>query len=140
VAEYPTGAQILEAANVIEVNALLQRLPNGDLETIRMAESPDLDASAEFILSFGNRIYSMSVDGSAMVWAARHISGATLRKLAQVPEFQDLLLLRSDDEPQVLEAGAVVDLSRSGVEKSSPGGELGSCGSKASLWNITCRM
>lgn len=114
----PTGAQILEAANATETDTLLlQRLPNGDLESIRMSESPDLNVSAEFILSFGDRSYSMFVNDGEMVWAARHISGATLRKLAQVPESQDLLLLRSSDEPQLVDAAAVVDLGRAGVEK-----------------------
>lgn len=114
----PTGAQILEAANATQMDALLlQRLPFGDLESIRMAESPDLNASTEFILSFGDRLYSMFINDAQLAWSVRHISGATLRKLGQVPESLDLLLLRQGDEPQVVESGTVVDLGRPGVEK-----------------------
>lgn len=114
----PTGAQILEAANATRMDALLlQRLPSGDLESIRMSETPDLNASTEFILSFDDRSYSIFINDAQMVWAARHISGATLRKLGQVPESLDVLLLRPGDEPQVVEPGTVVDLGRPGVEK-----------------------
>jgi hypothetical protein len=114
----PSGAQILEAACVARIDALLlQRLPSGELESIRMAETPDLNASAEFILSFGDRTYSMSLNDAQLVWAARHISGATLRKLGQVPGSLDLILLRGSEEPQVLEPDTVVDLGRPGVEK-----------------------
>lgn len=114
----PTGAQILEAANAMQAEALLlQRLPSGDLETIRLSETPDLKTSIEFILSFGDRSYSMTVDDAQMVWAARHISGETLRKLAKVPDIMELLLLHTDNEPQVVESATVVDLSRPGVEK-----------------------
>lgn len=114
----PTGAQILEAANATQAEAvLLQRLPSGDLETIRLSETPDLKASIEFILSFGDRSYSMTVDKAQIVWAARHISGETLRKLAKVPDTMDLLLLHTGDDPQIVESATVVDLSRPGVEK-----------------------
>ncbi len=114
----PTGAQILEAANATQAEALLlQRLPSGDLETIRLSETPDLKASIEFILSLGDRSYSVTVDDAEMVWAARHISGETLRKLAKVPDTLQLVLRRTDDEPQVVEPATVVDLARPGVEK-----------------------
>lgn len=114
----PTGAHILEAANATQADTLLlQRLPSGDLETIRLSETPDLNASKEFILSFGDRSYSMTVDDAQMVWAARHISGETLRKLAKIPATLELLLLRPGDESQVVEPVTVVDLSRPEVEK-----------------------
>lgn len=114
----PTGAQILEAANATQAEVLLlQRLPSGDLETIRLSETPDLKASIEFILSFGDRSYSMTVDDAQIVWAARHISGETLRTLAKVPDTRELILRRTGDEPQVVEPTTVVDLARTGVEK-----------------------
>lgn len=118
VPDNPTGAQILEAAHATGADALLlQRLPNGDLESIRISETPNLNISTEFILSIGDRSYSMFVDDAEMVWAARHVSGATLRKLARVPDSHDLLMLRSSDEPEVVTDGAVVDLSRPSTEK-----------------------
>lgn len=114
----PTGAQILEAANATQAEALLlQRLPSGDLETVRLSETPDLKASIEFILSFGDRSYSMAVDDAQMLWAARHISGETLRKLTKIPDTRELILLRPGNDPQVVEPPTVVDLSRPGVEK-----------------------
>lgn len=114
----PTGAQILEAANVPKGETLLlQRLLSGDLESINLAETPNLDAGKEFILSAGDRTYSLFVDDTQLAWAVRHISGATLRKLAKVPDNFDLFQLKKDGEPHPVLADTLVDLNRPGVEK-----------------------
>uniref|UniRef100_UPI00402B3540 multiubiquitin domain-containing protein n=1 Tax=Methylomonas sp. SPW-1 TaxID=3438877 RepID=UPI00402B3540 len=114
----PTGAQILDAASVSQKDALLlQRLPSGDLESIRLTEKPDLHASIEFILSFGDRTYTLYINEAQLVWVARHISGATLRKLSNVPDSFDLFQIRNEGEPQLVQPDTVVDLNRPGVEK-----------------------
>jgi hypothetical protein len=114
----PTGAQILEAANVSQEDALLlQRLPSGDLENISLAEKPDLHASIEFILSFGDRTYSLFINEAQLSWVARHVSGATLRKLSKVPDNFDFFQIRNEGEPHLIQPDTVVDLSRPGVER-----------------------
>ncbi len=114
----PTGAQILEAANVSQEDALLlQRLPSGDLESIRLTEKPDLHTSIEFILSFGDRTYTLCINEAQLVWGARHISGATLRKLSNLPDSFDLFQIRNGSDPYLIQPDIVVNLNRPGVEK-----------------------
>lgn len=118
VPQNPTGCQILEAVNATETDALLlQRLPSGDLESIRLSEYPDLKVSSEFIVSFGDRSYSMFINDAEMLWGARHVSGATLRKLGQVDDSMELLLLQDNEEPRTVNKEAIFDLGRHGVER-----------------------
>lgn len=114
----PTGASILQAAGVGDQNALLlQRLATGDLETIRPHEKPDLRAGNEFIFASGDRTYTFTVDEAQLVWSSARLSGATLRKLARVSDDLELILVRNDAEPEVIEDVTVLNLSQSGVEK-----------------------
>jgi len=113
-----TGASILEGAGLQDPNAiLLQRLGTGDLETIRPHEKPDLGAGNEFIVGVGDRTYIFTLDGAEMVWSSARISGAILRKLARLSDDVELVLVRSDGEQEVIDDGALVDLTRPGVEK-----------------------
>jgi len=113
----PNGAQILEAASVSNENALLlQRLPSGDLEAIRQSEKPDLNVSAEFILSFGDRTYNFRINDAELVWGARHISGATLRKLSKTNNDFDLFQIKGEDTLRLIEPETIIDLNRPGVE------------------------
>jgi len=115
----PTGAQILAAAGIpnLQSTVLLQVFPSGNLEIIRPAEIPDLTKSIQFILSESDRIYIFAVDGDRFEWPNRHISGASIRKLAKVPEQRELEKLRDDGPPVVLEDKDVIDLAKPGVER-----------------------
>lgn len=115
----PTGAQILAAANISNLQSLvlLQVLPSGDLESIRPAEIPDLAESTNFILSESDRTYFFDVDNSRLEWPNRHISGATIRKLANVSEQHELHQLSEHDVQVVLKNKDVVDLGKPGVER-----------------------
>jgi hypothetical protein len=114
----PSGAEILQTAGVTEPTAfLLQRLPSGDLESIRLSETPNLQASNEFIVGFGDRTFNFVVNTSQMVWHASHISGTTLRRLAKLEESVDLFLLRDGDDLEVVHDGTTVNLAGRGVEK-----------------------
>ncbi len=113
-----TGALILEAAGVRDPNAvLLQRLGTGDLETIRLHEKPDIRAGNEFIFGFGDRTYTFTIDDAQMVWSSAQVSGAILRKLARLSESVELILARNGADPEVIEDGTVLDLTRAGTEK-----------------------
>ncbi|MDP2762638.1 MAG: multiubiquitin domain-containing protein [Sideroxyarcus sp.] len=115
----PTGAQILAAAGISNQQSavLLQVLPSGELESIRPTEIPDLAESLQFILSESDRAYFFTVDGDHFEWPNRHISGATIRKLAKVPEQFELEQLHDDGIPVVLEDIGMVDLAKPGVER-----------------------
>lgn len=115
----PTGAQILAAANIPnpQSSVLLQVLPSGDLESIRPTETPNLAEGAHFILSESDRAYFLAVDGSRLEWPNRHISGATIRKLANVSEQHELHKLRDDGTQVALEDKDVVDLAKPEVER-----------------------
>lgn len=115
----PTGAQILAAANIPDPQSavLLQVLASGDLESIRPAEIPDLAESTHFILSESDRTYFFAVDGNRLEWPNRHISGATIRKLASISEQHELHQLSDDGTQVVLGDKDVVDLAKPGVER-----------------------
>lgn len=114
----PTGRLILEAAGVIDPTAmLLQRLQSGDMENIRLSEKPNLVASNEFIVTFGDRTFKFSINTAQLVWSNAHISGATLRKLGSLAENVELLVLRDGRETEVVEDNDIVDLAKPGVEK-----------------------
>lgn len=115
----PTGAQLLEAANIPNPHSsvLLQVLPSGDLESIRPTETPNLAEGVHFILSESDRAYFLSVDGSRLEWPNRHISGATIRKLASISEQHELHQLSDDGTQVVLGDEDVVDLAKPGVER-----------------------
>lgn len=115
----PTGAQILAAANIPnpQTSVLLQVLSSGDLECIRPTETPNLAEGVHFILSESDRTYFLAVDGGRLEWPNRHISGATIRKLANVSEQHELHQLRDDGTQVALEDKDVVDLAKPGVER-----------------------
>lgn len=115
----PSGAQILAAAGISNLQSavLLQVLSSGELESIRPTEIPDLAESLQFILSESDRTYFFTVDGDHFEWPNRHISGATIRKLAKVPEQLELEQLHDEGIPVVLEDIDMVDLAKPGVER-----------------------
>lgn len=115
----PTGAQILAAANIHhpQSTVLIQVLSSGDLENIRPAEIPDLAEGTHFILSESDRTYFFTVDGSRLEWSNRHISGATIRKLAKISEQHELHQLSGDGTQVALQDKDVIDLAKPGVER-----------------------
>jgi len=112
----PTGAEILTAAEIPDKQAiLLQILPSGDMESIRPEEAPNLAASCNFIVGQSDRSFLFTVDDSRLEWPNRHISGAVIRKLVNVPEDQELLQ-RCGNELAVLGPTDMLDLGKSGIE------------------------
>jgi Prokaryotic E2 family E/Multiubiquitin len=115
----PTGAQILTAAGVLDQQSavLLQVLPSGDLESIRLSEVPKLTESVQFVLSESDRSFFFTVNDTRFEWPNRHISGATIRKLTNVPQEQELLQLREGYTPVAVDNKDIVDLAKPGVER-----------------------
>jgi len=83
-----TGRQILELAGKHPASdyVVLQYLPDGLLEDIRLDETTDLRAKGveRFITFKSDRIYRFMLDEREFDWGAPLISGAKLKELAGV--------------------------------------------------------
>ena len=84
----PTGSQILEAAGIKDpVEYVAYRiLQNGLLEELRPDETTDLRNSGveRFIVFRTDRSFRFLLNDSSFDWGAAHITGLTLKKLADV--------------------------------------------------------
>ena len=82
----PTGRQLLETAGLTPVErfVLLFRLPNGDLESIRLDETVDLRRRGieRFFAFETDRIYLFELDDRRLEWGAPKITGRALLRLA----------------------------------------------------------
>lgn len=115
----PTGAQIAALAGfkVGDQATVLHILADGELEDVRPHETVELNGDGErFIVVATDRSYRFTVDGERFDWVARIISGATVRKLAQVPADKELRLERIDHPDRLVEPETMIDLDRPGVE------------------------
>jgi len=83
-----TGRQILDLAGKHPASefVVLQYLPDGLLEEIRLEETTDLrERGAERFITFqSDRIFRFTLDEREFVWGAPLISGAKLKELAGV--------------------------------------------------------
>ena len=82
----PTGRQLLQAAGLtpVERYVLLLRLPDGDLESIRLDETVELrQRGVERFFAFEtDRIFLFELDDRRLEWGAPKITGRTLLRLA----------------------------------------------------------
>lgn len=115
----PTGAQLAAAAGFKpnQNAAVLQVLPNGELEDVRPSETVDLrNANGRFIIAETDRDYFITLDGQRYTWPCRIVSGAALRKIGSVPADR-AIYEEKVDEPDLLVADPdLVDLDGRGVE------------------------
>jgi|ERR1700730_6925829 len=83
-----TGRQILDLAGKRPASdyVVLQYLPDGLLEEVRLDETSDIRAKGveRFITFLSDRIYRFILDEREFVWGAALIFGATLKELAGV--------------------------------------------------------
>jgi hypothetical protein len=115
----PTGAQLAEAVGFKPAQAatVLHMLASGEWEDVRPDETVTVvDNTQQFIIVASDRLYRFTVDGERFDWPVRIISGATVRKLAKVPDTKELLLKREDHPDRVIGLRDVVDLDHEGVE------------------------
>jgi hypothetical protein len=115
----PTGAQLAAAAGFkpAQQATVLHMLPSGEWEDVRPDETVMLvDDTQQFIIVASDRLYRFTVDGERFDWPVRIISGATVRRLAKVPDTQELLLEREDHPDRIISLEDVVDLDREGIE------------------------
>lgn len=115
----PTGAQLAAGAGFrpAQQATVLHFLPSGELEDIRPTETVTLtDNNQQFIIVEADRIYRFTVDGQRFDWPAQVISGATVRKVAKVPDGTELLLDRVECPDRVVGLHDMVDLAHESVE------------------------
>lgn len=83
-----TGRQLLDLAGKRPVDQfiILQFLPDGLLEEIRLEETTNLRESGaeKFITFHSDRTFRFTLDGRGFEWGAPMITGRTLKKLAGV--------------------------------------------------------
>jgi len=115
----PTGAQLAAAAGIRPQSEaiVLCMLPDGSLEDIRPDEVADLRKSNRFIIVASDRTYRFSVDEQRLEWPCGVISGATLRKLANVASDSALVLEHENEADREIEDCDLVDLSPPSLER-----------------------
>jgi hypothetical protein len=118
-----TGGQVLAAAGARPASDFLvfKVLRDGALEGIRPEETVDLrSAGAEKFLVFrSDRSFRFFLDERAFDWGATHISGGTIKRLAEVPSATTDVWLdaAAGGEDRLIEDKEMVDLSSQGTER-----------------------
>lgn len=115
----PTGAQLAAVAGFKprQNAAVLQVLPNGELEDVRETETVDLhQADGRFVIVETDRDYYLRIDGQRYPWPCRIVSGAVLRKLCGVPAGHALYLEKIDEPDRLISDHDLIDLDGRGVE------------------------
>lgn len=118
----PTGSQIVSAAGLRPVDdfGILQWLPSGDLEPVRLNETVDLrnDGVERFIIVATDRAFFFEIDGERQEWLTSFINGITIKRLADKdPEHFIVILEREDEADREIDDDQMADLSVNGLEK-----------------------
>jgi len=117
----PSGDDIVTAAGAnrsVDV-LLLQLLPTGEIEDIRLTEYPSLSASNKFLISYSDRSYFFTLDGTKLEWPHRCISGRVIRAIGEIEEDRDLIVKRKNGDTSTVSNEELIDLSELGVEQFS---------------------
>jgi hypothetical protein len=115
-----TGAEIAQAAGVhsVEDYVVLAQLPTWELETVRPTETIDLTKASRFFVIKGDGTERFFVDGIALEWPLKIISGEDIKRLAGKGDETVALLLEREDEPgKVIDDDDDVRIGSAGVEK-----------------------
>lgn len=118
----PTGRQIVAAAGFkpVEDFAVLQWLPTGDLEELRLNETTDLRERGveRFIIAETDRAFFFELEGERQEWLVPFINGITLKRLGGKDPDSVIVVLEREDEPDLeVDDQERVDLSKRGLEK-----------------------
>lgn len=118
----PTGRQIAELVGNgnPEDFKVLQLLPNGILEDLRLDEKVDLRISGveKFLVTESDRSFLFSLAEKRMEWPQKTISGLALKVIGgKNPKEFDVFLERQDEPDLLIENKMQVNLSKNGLEK-----------------------
>lgn len=120
----PTGRQVAEAFAEYdpEEAIILQWLPNGMLEELRLDETTDLRARGveRYIVARSDRSFRLKIEGKRQEWPVAVITAATIKGLAGIDPGRfddfDVFLARGDEPDLELADHDTVDLSAAGPE------------------------
>jgi hypothetical protein len=127
-----TGAQLLAIAGKAPARefVIFLLLEDGDMESIRVDEIVDLQrVGIEAFRTFqSDVIYRLEVEGKPREWAARHITGRAIKRLAGVSEIDrfGVWQIKAHGD-HFIEDGETIDLDHSGVERFRLGGRYFIC-------------
>lgn len=118
----PTGRQIISEAGFKPADeyGVLQWLPGGDLEELRLKETTDLRQNGieRFIIAKTDRAFFFALDGERQEWLVPFVNGITLKRLAEKdPEDVEVVLEREGEPDREIDDQEIVDLSAAGLEK-----------------------
>lgn len=117
-----TGRQLIaESGNEpADEFIVLQVLPSGDLEELRLNESTDLRERGveRFIIIKSDRTFRFTIVDERQEWPASLINGLTLKRLGKKdPREFSVFLERRDEADQEIDDDQIVDLAVQGVER-----------------------
>lgn len=117
----PLGRQFLEAAGArpVEEFSLVALMPNGDFEDLRLDEAFDIRGlgAERFIFFRTDRSFKFTIDGHQMEWGKAPISGAVLRRLANIQPSYALYLEVRGGQDREISPTDIIDLSKPGIER-----------------------
>lgn len=118
---FPTGEAIAKLSGADDPLdcIVVQWLPNGDLETLRLDEPvrPDDSESPRFIVFNGASTYLFKIDGRRFEWGAARIRGDVLKMLIGVDPIKFGVWQESDkDEDLKIANDKFADLKPDGLE------------------------
>jgi len=114
-----TASQVAEkfGAFPLEDFVVLHWLDNHQLETLRPNETVDLKDGAKLFVVKGDGTHRFFVDGIALEWPKKILTGASIKFLAGKDEDLELVLERKDQEDRVIDDDDEVRIGADGVEK-----------------------
>lgn len=117
-----TGADLIRLAGLqpIEEHLVLQVLPSGDLEGLRLNEAVDLRAAGieQFIIARSDRTYRLRVSDDHLEWPAALINGLTLKRLGkQKAKAVAVFQVRAGQPDAEIGDHDYVDLAQPGLER-----------------------
>ncbi|WP_374650110.1 multiubiquitin domain-containing protein [Dongia sp.] len=114
-----TGAQIAAAAGAYLATdyVVLLHLLNHEIETVRPNELVDLQIGPRLFVIKGDGTERFFVDGLALEWPRKSLTGGGIKFLAGKDEDLDLLLEREDQPDKVIDDDDEVRIGAPGVEK-----------------------
>lgn len=115
-----TGAEIAQAAGAhpVEDHVVLAQLPTWELETVRPTETIDLTKASRFFVIKGDGTDRFFVDGTALEWPLKLITGEDIKRLAgKDDESVELLLEREGQPDKVIDDDDDVRIGGAGVER-----------------------
>lgn len=114
-----TASEVAEkfGAFPLEDFVVLQWLDNYQLETLRPNETVDLKEGAKLFVIKGDGTDRFFVDGIALEWPKKTLTGDTIKFLAGKDEDLELLLERKDQPDKVIDDDDEVRIGADGVEK-----------------------